>query len=51
MKKYVCPLYSAECIEVNDLILLSVESSVIMEEVSETNAKVSVSTLDILGRR
>ncbi|MBO4983089.1 MAG: hypothetical protein J6D23_03440 [Clostridia bacterium] len=51
MKKYVCPLYSAESIEVNDIILLSLGSNAIMEEISETEAKVSVSALDVLGIR
>ncbi|MBQ8145672.1 MAG: hypothetical protein IJ039_02715 [Clostridia bacterium] len=51
MKKYVCPLYNSEYIEVNDIILLSLESNVIMEEVNESSAKVSVSALDVLGRR
>ena len=51
MKKYVRPLYDTECIEANDIILSSKNSSVIIEEVSETGAEVSVSALDVLGMR
>jgi hypothetical protein len=50
MKKYVCPLYNIEHIDVTDIILAS-PSNAIFEEISNTNAKVSVSVLDILGMR
>lgn len=51
MKKYVSPLYERESVEVNDIILLSPESGVIMEQIDETSANISVSALDVLGRK
>ena len=51
MKKYVSPFYSTELVEVNDIILLSWTEGVAVEQINETSANVSVSALDVLGRK
>ena len=52
MKKYVSPFYNAEPVEVNDLILASLDGVCVnVEQINETSANVSVSALDVLGRK